>query len=227
MKRWMMIATLGLAPLGCVSDNGDSPIRFLNALALSGAFGGTCTVDTAKAIGGGSLDLYGGSNYAMAMAVEVGSQVHLLDIESVPIASGIGLLDVNLTEVVYEYADVKGYSFPDEEVVPVSAVFRPTTSSNSYIFVNAFGPGALAELQAKVPSDGSQVTMRSTIYMRGRISSGSSVETSVFTFPVTVYRGSAQPTSATTCSITGYKPTGGVCNPGQDAQLCQPPLTAP
>jgi hypothetical protein len=228
MKRWM-IAALGLSPLlGCVSDDGDSSIRMLNAQYLNP----DCTVDTSKYVSQGSIDLDAltatRQSYVLSMNVEVNSASQRpLDVETVVINSGLGALDVNVTDVSYEYeTNLPGVTLA-EETAPISAVFRPGTSGASNVFVEALGSKAvktLVENRAKIEAvEGQAIIVRSSIQLRGTLSTGSSVTSNLYAFPLRVYVPPVRYDPGSGCSIASYKPTGGVCRPGQAQSLCQPP----
>ena len=214
MKRLMLMAALSVAPLGCVSNQGDGSIRFINAFAVT-----ACAPDTSKFVSQGTLYWRDGAqnNYRLAMGVETNSTAQPIDIQGETMSSGLGLQDFNLEELVYSYEAITStgqeIDLP-EETVAIHAVFRPGTSgANSYLSMEAFGPNAAATLGDRSASLGANgyVTVLSTIKARGHLSAGGfAVESNEFIFPVTVY-GSSH------CSAVA----GGACYPGQDA-TCTP-----
>ncbi|MFL5351125.1 hypothetical protein [Archangium sp.] len=209
MKRMMVIAALMSVPLGCVSNQGDSSVRFLNVRALK-LESDECTATPDRFITGGSLDIALGSNYLMAPSVETNTATP---------ANGTGQgLDVTINELVYSYeVSPAGIKLPADEVdrVPIYAVYRADTNPDeSYLFMYAFGPKALKVLQEQVQPGGDPITVLTTIKGQGYLSSGQSVESNEFTFPVTVFASSSVPTCATDESLSG---TCGVV--GQDGPI--------
>jgi hypothetical protein len=193
MKRMMVIAALMSVPLGCVSNQGDSSVRFLNVRALT-LESDECTANADRFITAGSLDLAFGSNYLMAPSVETNTATP---------SNGTGQgLDVTLTELVYSYkVSPAGIKLPADEAdrVPIYAVFRANTDPNeSYLFMTAFGPKALKALVDQVQPGAEPVTVLATIKGKGYLSSGQSVESNEFTFPITVFSSSSPPTSCAT-----------------------------
>lgn len=194
MKRMMVIAALLMGvPLGCVSKQGDASVRFLNVRALK-LQGGDCTADATRFITSGSLDIALGSNYLMAPSVETNTAAQ---------STGTGQgLDATITELVYSYkVSPAGIKMPADEAdrVPLYAVFRANTDpASSYLFMTAFGPKGLKALVDQVQPGAEPVTVLATIKGRGYLSSGQSVETNEFTFPVTVFASSSLPASCAT-----------------------------
>ncbi|MFY0529285.1 hypothetical protein ACN28I_41010 [Archangium gephyra] len=194
MKRLMAIAALALAPLGCVANQGDAPIRFLWARALVFEEGIGCTASDDFVITEGTLDISGGQNYLLAMSVETNTFQQPITIGQEPM-SGEGLGDITLNEYIYSYefqpllnSGAVSLTLPADEVdrLAAYAVFRPETDpEETYTFVRAFGPGALDALRNAI-TPGTAVTVLSTIKARGRLSGGQVVESNAFTFPVTV-----------------------------------------
>lgn len=211
MKRMMVIAALlGVVPLGCVSNQGDSSVRFLNVRALK-LESDECTASSERFITGGSLDIAFGSNYLLAPSVETNTATP---------TNGTGQgLDVTINELVYSYTvSPAGIKLPADEAdrVPIYAVFRAGTDPDeSYLFMYAFGPKALKILAEQVQPGADPITVLATIKGRGYLSSGQSVESNEFTFPVTVFASASPPTScAETESLSG---TCGVV--GQDGPI--------
>jgi hypothetical protein len=204
-------AAFMILPLGCVANQGDSSIRFLNARALT-LESDECTASAEKFVTGGSLDLAGGSNYLLAPSVETNTATP---------ATGTGQgLDVTLTELVYSYeVSPTGLKLPAEDVdrVPIYAVYRAGTDADqSFLFMHAFGPKALKSLYEQVGTSTEPVTVLATIYGRGYLSSGQSVESNKFTFPVVVYKSSD---SAPPACADGFVPAGTCRIPGQDSNV--------
>lgn len=193
MKRMMVIAALMGVPLGCVSNQGDASVRFLNVRALK-LESSQCTADATRFVTAGSLDIAFGSNYLMAPSVETNTAAQ---------STGTGQgLDATLTELVYSYkVSPTGIKMPADEAdrVPIYAVFRANTDpASSYLFMTAFGPKGLKALVDQVQPGADPVTVLATIKGRGYLSSGQSVETNEFTFPVTVFASSSPPTTCAT-----------------------------
>ncbi|HEX5748694.1 MAG TPA: hypothetical protein VFZ09_20810 [Archangium sp.] len=213
MKRLMAIAALALAQAGCVANQGDAAVRFLDARALTFEEGVGCTPADDFVIGSGLLDLSGSLNYLLAMSVETNNSVQSITVNQEEF-SGQGLSDITLNEIVYSYkfmpqggTDATNLIDTEEETSAIYRVLRPGTSAEeSYVFMNAFGPKAVAALPGKGAG-----TVFATIKARGRLSSGQTVESNKFTFPVTVY------TSGATydCTDPDTKPAG-TCVRGQD-----------
>lgn len=220
MKQLMAIVALALAPLGCVANQGDAPIRFVWARALEFEDGVGCTGSNERVISSGNLDISGGSNYLLALSVETNTFQRPISIGQVPY-SGEGLGDITLNEIIYSYefqpvTDGATVSLPadEEDRVPVYSVFRPETDPlNTYTFVGAFGPKAIERLQADI-FPGTAVTVLSTIKGRGRLSGGQVVESNEITFPVTVFA------SGRLYCPPGEIPTGACRIAGQDGVGC-------
>ncbi len=217
MKRLMAIAALALAPLGCVANQGDAPIRFLWARALEFNEDTGCSGSGEDIISGGSIDISGGQSYLLAMSVETNnlSQPIIINQETF---SGGGLGDITLSEIVYSYAfqpiseglTVSGLPADEEERLPLYSVVRPLTNpEGSFIFMEAFGPKALDVLEASIPVGG-QGTLFATLKARGRLSGGQTVESNEFTFPITVFK------SGASYVCTAPQVPSGVCRNGQD-----------
>ncbi|QRK03997.1 hypothetical protein JQX13_27335 [Archangium violaceum] len=188
MKRLMVVAVLAMAPVGCVANQGDAPVRFLNTRALEANDG--CTAAADRFITRGSLDLAGYGNYLIAPSVETNTVNQPIVIDGKTVTN-TGLGDIILTELVYSYqASRPGVRLPadEEDRVPIYAVFRPETDPDeSYLFMYTFGAKALAALQEQVQAGDESVTVLSTIYAEGYTSSGQKVKSNKFTFPVTVF----------------------------------------
>ncbi|WP_146210078.1 hypothetical protein [Vitiosangium sp. GDMCC 1.1324] len=219
MKRLMVIGALMVMPLGCVANQGDAALRFLNVRALKIEEG--CTAASDKFITSGSLDLAGGQNYLMAPSVETNTS-------STNNASSQGL-DVTLTELIYSYSvSQAGIKMPADEVdrVPLYAVYRAdTTPDASYLFMHAFGPKGFKVLvdAANAGAIGTEpVTVLATIKGRGYLSSGQTVESNEFTFPVFVYKSTDTPPTSCpegfvlngACGISGQDGTVGCVKAG-------------
>ncbi|MCY1081138.1 hypothetical protein [Archangium lansingense] len=225
MKRLMAIAALAVTPLACVANQGDNPVRFVQARALDFDDTEGCTGNEDAFITEGNLDISGGSNYLLAMSVETNTFQQPITIGQEPF-SGEGLGDITLNEVVYSYqASRSGVSLPADEVdrVSIYAVFRPETDpEESYMFVRAFGPQALTRLASTITFGAEPVTILTTVKARGRLSGGQVVESNKFTFPVTVVNSGYTPGvggAAGTCPVG--TPRNGVCAiPGQDIRIC-------
>lgn len=212
MKRLMAIVALALAPLGCVANQGDAPIRFVWARALEREAGVGCKGSGDRVISRGSLDLAGGNNYLLALSVETNVVQRPVSVGQV-VYSGEGLGDITLTEIIYSYEVIGDVTVDlpadEEDRVPVYSVFRPQTSPDeSYIFVRGFGPQAFEALNAPTLNLTSPVTVLSTIKGRGRLSGGQVVETNEITFPIAVSRTSVPPCTGDqvlsgTCGIAG------------------------
>lgn len=212
MKRLLMGAAFMVLPLGCVANEGDSSIRFLNARALTFE-SDVCTPSPDRFVTSGSLDIAGKRSYLLAPSVETNTAAPTTG------TGGQGL-DVTLTELVYSYeASPTGLKLPADEAdrVPIYAVYRAGTNPDeSYLFMYAFGPKALKSLVEQVNVGAEPVTVLATIYGRGYLSSGQSVESNRFTFPVVVYKSSD---AASPACPEGFVPSG-VCQlPGQDADV--------
>ena len=226
MKRVMAIAALALAPLGCVANQGDAPIRFLQARALDFEEGQGCTGSDEFVISEGSLDISGGQGYLLAVNVETNTFQQPITIGQEPFSGG-GLGDITLNEIIYSYdfqplLGSEGISLDlpadEEDRVAYYGVFRPETDpEETYTFVRAIGPRALAVLRAAITPGTGGVTVLSTIKARGKLSGGQTVETNKFTFPVTVYA-----TGLTYCP-PGQVPAGTCFLPGQDIPGCFTP----
>ena len=225
MKRVMAIAALALAPLGCVANQGDAPIRFLGARALEFEEGQGCRASEDFFINEGSLDISGGQTYLLALSVETNTFQQPITIGQEPF-SGEGLGDITLNEIVYSYefqplldSGAVSLTLPadEEDRIAYYGVFRPETDpEESYTFVRALGPQALAALRTAI-TPGTGVTVLTTIKGRGKLSGGQTVESNEFTFPVTVYA-----TGLTYCPA-GQIPAGTCGIPGQDVAGCFTP----
>ncbi|HYO66179.1 MAG TPA: hypothetical protein VEU33_08860 [Archangium sp.] len=224
MKRLMAIAALVLGQAGCVANQGDAPVRFLDALSLTFEEGVGCTPADDFVIGTGSLDLSGGQNYLMAMSVETNNSVQSITINQEEFA-GQGLNDITLNELVYSYEFQPNAGSPsvtvpadEEDRVPLYRVLRPGTSADeSFVFMNAFGPKMLEALRTGFTSPDQRGTVYTTIKARGRLSSGQTVDSNKFQFPVTVYE-----TNFGYCPL-GEIPLGTCQRAGQDAPGCFDP----
>lgn len=225
MKRLMVIAALAVAPLACVANQGDMPIRFLNARALEFEPAEGCTGSEEAFITQGDFDPSGGQNYLLAMSVETNTFAQPITIGQEPF-SGSGLGDITLSEIVYSYevapAGVVTLPADEDDRVSLYAVFRPETDpEESYLFVRAFGPKALTLLQNMAVN--SPVTVLTTIEARGRFSSGQDVRSNKFTFPVTVVNSGYVPSNGT-CALGGAPNVAGVCAiAGQEFRICPAP----
>ncbi len=225
MKRVMAIAALALAPLGCVANQGDAPVRFLSARALEFQEGQGCTASEEFFINEGSLDISGGQSYLLALSVETNTFQQPITIGQEPF-SGEGLGDITLNEIVYSYefqpllgSGTVSLTLPadEEDRIAYYGVFRPETDpEESFTFVRGLGPQALAALRTAI-TPGTGVTVLSTIKGRGRLSGGQTVESNEFTFPITVYA-----SGLTYCPV-GQIPAGTCGIPGQDAPGCITP----
>jgi hypothetical protein len=220
MKRLMAIAALAVAPLACVANQGDAPIRFLGVRALEIEEGTGCIGSDERSITAGNLDVSGGANYLMAVSVETSTVEPSISIGQEPFSGG-GLGDITLSEIIYSYeTSAAGLTLPADEAdrVSVYAVFRPGTSPDeSSLFVRAFGPQALESLQTAVTPGSEPVTVLATIKARGRLSGGQVVESNKFTFPVTVFA------SGLVYCPAGEIPSGTCGIPGQDVVGCFKP----
>ncbi len=187
MKRLMVIAALAVAPLACVNHQGDASVRFLGAVALRSESGRCVPVSDAYTTEG-FIDLAAGTNYLLGMAVETNTYQQDISIGG-EIFADEGLGDITLTELVYTYASSDpSLSLPEEDRVPIYAVFRPQTDpEESYILFDGFGPEAYNRVRAWMASNRSQVTVLSTIKARGYLSGGQNVESNIFTFPITAF----------------------------------------
>jgi hypothetical protein len=226
MKRLMVIAALAVAPLAsCVANQGDTPIRFLNARGLEFEPAEGCTANEDTFISQGDFDSSGGQNYLLAMSVETNTFAQPITIGQEPF-SGEGLGDITLEELVYSYkvapAGIVTLPADEDDRVSLYAVFRPETDPDeSYLFVRAFGPKALTQLQNMTVN--SPVTVLTTVKARGRLSGGQSVESNKFTFPITVVNSGYVP-STRTCALGGTPNEAGVCTIlGQEVRICPAP----
>lgn len=231
MKRLMAIAALALAPLGCVANQGDAPVRFLDARALTFNEATGCTGSDSLVISRGSLDVAGGEGYLLAMSVETNNTQQPIVINQ-EVFSGEGLGDIILDEIVYSYefqASVTGVSVTlpadEEERLPLYRVLRPGTDpEGTYVFMNALGPKAIEALRTSIPVTTplrSQGIVYSTLKLRGRLSGGQPVESNKFTFPISVEN------SGLTYCPAGQFPVGTCQIPGQDAAGCSGPPGGP
>lgn len=226
MKRLMVIAALAVAPLACVANQGDTPVRFLNARALEFEPAEGCTGSEDAFITQGDFDVSGGQNYLLAMSVETNTFQQPITIGQEPFSGG-GLGDITLSEVVYSYevAPAGAVRMPADEDDRVSlyAVFRPETDADeSYLFVRAFGPKALAALSG-ITDPTVSVTVLTTIQARGRLSGGQEVRSNKFTFPVTVVNSGYDPRTGA-CGAGGTPTAVGVCGiAGQEFRICPLP----
>lgn len=225
MKRLMVMAALAVAPLACVANQGDTPIRFLNARGLEFDPASGCTGSEDTFITQGNFDVSGGQNYLLAMSVETNTFQQPIIIGQEPFA-GEGLGDITLNELVYSYevspAGIVTLPADEDDRVSIYAVFRPETDpGESYLFVRTFGPKALAQLQSMAVN--SPVTVLTTVEARGRLSGGQSVESNRFTFPITVVNSGYVPSTGT-CALGGTPAVSGVCAiVGQDSRICPAP----
>lgn len=225
MKRMMVIsAALALAPLGCVANQGDASVRFLNALGLkANTDTGGCTADTAVGISSGTFDVSGGQNYLMALAVETNTNQQSITISGENF-SGKGLSDITLNELVYSYESSNtSLSLPAEEEdrVPIYAVYRPGTDpQGSYLTLWAFGPKGLAAVNALPQSFTETTTVIVTIKARGKLSGGQTVESNEIPFPVTVYNTGFVPSTGA-CPAGATTKVMGACGAGQGAAICR------
>ncbi|HYO60046.1 hypothetical protein [Archangium sp.] len=238
MKRLMVIAALAVVPLACVANQGDAPVRFLHARALDPS----CKPVEDSYISAGTLDVSGGQNYRLTLAIETNNRAQQIVIGQEDF-SGDGLSDITLNELIYSYESQPYISLPEEERVPIYAVYRPGTDPDqSTLTVGGFGPEALDMLKEKgvvpetvsvtvpVVKDGQigersversfdGITVFSTIKGRGVMSGGQIVETNEITFPIAVVNSGYKPgTPAGTCE-NGKPPAGQgffVCVYGQD-----------
>ena len=212
MKRLMMVATLALS--GCVAGQDDSPIQFTSALALSGAPGSECVVDLTRFISRGRLNVADGGNYALAMQVRSLTAATKIQTIGSTIFT-VGGETATLNEFVYTYEAPAFLGLPAEETVAIYAVIKPG-STDGYVFVNAFGPLALAKLRASGQLSDTAVGVIPTIKARGRLGTSSSFESNEFSFPVSVVNA--------TVSCSGGGTLSSICSPGQD-YFCAPKTT--
>lgn len=212
MKRLMMVATLALS--GCVAAQDDSPVQFNSALALSGAPGAECVVDNSRSISRGRLNVADGGNYSMAMQVR--SLVAAPKVQTIGGTIFTSSGDAaTLSEFVYTYEAPAFLGLPAEETVAVYNVIK-AGSSDGYVFVNAFGPQALAKLRSSGQLSDTAVGVIPTIKARGRLGTSSNFESNEFSFPISVVNA--------TVSCSGGGTLSSICNPGQD-YFCVPKTT--
>lgn len=226
MKQLMVMAVLAVAPMGCVANQGDASVRFLNTRALESGDG--CSASAEAFVSRGRLDVSGGQNYLIAPSVETNTvnQPIIIDQET---QSDTGLGDITLTELIYSYqvSSGEGISLPADEVdrVPIYAVFRPETDPDeSYLFMHAFGPEAFKRLTPDAIGVGKEVIVLSTIKARGYMSGGQTVESNEFTFPVTVSNsGYERDNTVDPCPLVPTNTaTPGTCGIfGQDIDICR------
>ena len=194
MKRLLAIGALLLAPTGCVSNQGDSLIRFLGARGINST-AGACAPEANSQISAGLVDISARTGYLIAPSVETNIFQQDVSVGQTPV-SGSGLNDVTLQELVYSY-ELAGTAPAGltlkEEVVPVYAVFRPQTDPDeSYMFLSSLGPLAVEALYKYYVSDDPgarpkpETIVLSKIKARGYVSSGGKVESNIFVFPTTV-----------------------------------------
>jgi hypothetical protein len=215
MKRLMVIAALAVAPLACVANQGDAPVRFIHARALDP----DCKIVEDSYVSSGSLDVSGGQNYRLVLAVETNTSTQQITIGQ-EIFSGNGLGDITLNELIYSYESQPSGAVPEEERVPIYAVYRPGTDAQESTFtVGGFGPQALDRLKG-LPVDAS-VTVLSTIKGRGVMSGGQIVESNEITFPITVVNSGFVPGTPPKCPGDRPGTPAGLCVLGQDVgRIC-------
>ncbi|HEX8819224.1 MAG TPA: hypothetical protein VF794_04820 [Archangium sp.] len=195
MTRWMMIAALAASSVGCVANQGDAPVRFLDARTLKDE-GGSCALGETQRPAG-QLDVSGGQGYLVALRVETNTVAREIRVGTTTVAGG-GLSDFTFRELILTYETSAGLVLPEEERIPLYAVFRPGTSADgSYAVLPAFGPEALTALSGVT----APVTVLSTIKVAGVFSGGQKMETNEITFPVTVIN-------------SGYVPGNNTCSRG-------------
>ncbi len=229
MKRLMLVAALAASSSACVANQGDAPIRFLQAAPLKTESGGCSVTTGGSQVPQGLLDISGRGTYLVGLVVETNTAQRDLSVGG-KVLSGPGLNDITLNEVVLSYeTSVRVQGLPEEESIPIYGVFRPGTASGSYAILPAFGSKALSALSAAV-GEGQQLTVVSTIKAKGRLSSGLGVETNEIQFPVNIINSGYVPGASPACpSGLEYKPAQaiGACNQlGQDVgPICRPPST--
>ncbi len=228
MKRWMMIAALAASSVGCVANQGDAPVRLLDARRLTGTEGG-CGLGTIQQAAG-QLDISGGSSYLLGLRFETNTVSQDLRLGNRSLSGG-GLSDFTIQEIIVSYESQPSLPLPAEERIPVYAVFRPNTpaESGSYMILYALGPKALEVLADSVSDE--PVTVLSTIKGAGRFSGGQTAETNEITYPITIINSGFDPMTGT-CLDPSFRPvtTGGACGQvGQDnGPICRvPPPAAP
>ncbi len=229
MKRLMAIAALVLGQAGCVANQGDAAVRFLDSRALTFEEGVGCTPSDDFVRSSGSLDLSGSPNYLLAMSVETNNSVQSITINQEEF-SGQGLSDITLNEIVYSYqfepiAGSPSVTLPadEEDRAPIYRVLRPGTNpEESYVFMSAFGPKLVEALRTAFTSPTQRGTVFATLKARGKLSGGQTVESNKFTFPITVYA-SGYPY----CPEADWIPNGSCQRPGQDAPGCFDPTPTP
>ncbi|HZH76764.1 MAG TPA: hypothetical protein VEY88_12065 [Archangium sp.] len=228
MKRWMMIAALAASSVGCVANQGDAPVRLLDARRLTGT-DGVCALGTTQ-LAAGQLDISGGSSYLLGLRVETNTSSQELRLGS-RLLSGGGLSDFIIQEIIVSYESQPSLPLPTEERIPVYAVFRPNTAaeSGSFMVLYALGPKALEVLADSVSDE--PVTVLATIKAAGRFSGGQTAQTNEVIYPITIINSGFDPMTRT-CLDPALRPvtTGGSCGQvGQDnGPICRvPPPAAP
>jgi hypothetical protein len=222
MKRLMMIAALVASSVGCVANQGDSPIRFLGTRELTTGSDSCSLGDRQRT--SGQLDISSGNSYLLGLSVETNTVQQETRVNGIPV-SGPGLSDITLTEVILTYDSETNLPLPKEERLPYYAVFRPQSSGDSFVLFYILGPKALTVLQDNVEDP---VTVFATVKARGRMSGGQIIETNEITFPINVFS-SGFDAEAGACFDTALSPVTiqGPCgNYGQDmGAICRPKTT--
>ncbi|WP_257459862.1 hypothetical protein [Archangium lipolyticum] len=230
MKRLMLVAALAASSMACVANQGDASIRFLQAGPLKTETGG-CSVTTGGVqLAQGLLDISGGESYLLGLVLETNTVQREITLGG-DVISGPGLNDITLSEVVLSYeTSPRVAGLPEEESVPIYAVFRPgTAGSSSFAILYALGPKALTALSSAV-SEGQQATVLASIKARGRLSSGQSVESNEIQFPINIINSGFDPSTLSCPAGLEFKAAQavGACDQlGQDVgPICRPPAPA-
>ena len=216
MKQLMVMTALALS--GCVAAQEDAPVQFTSAVAVAGAPGTACTADTAKLLSRGRLNLVGGGNYTLAMQVRStipSSRSIIVGGTSV----NVGGETATLTELVYSYEGPANLALPAEETVATYTVLK-AASSESTVFLSAFGPKALTSLLNAADSGrvtDTPVGIIATIKARGRLGTTGNLESNEFSFPLSIVNAPC-PAGQTLSSI---------CNAGQEYSCAASSTTTP
>jgi hypothetical protein len=220
MKRLMMIAALVASSVGCVSNQGDAPIRFLGTRELTPGSDSCSLGDRQRT--SGQLDISSGNSYLLGLSIETNTVQQETRVNGIPV-SGPGLSDITLTEIILSYETDASVALPTEERLPYYAVFRPQSSGDSFALFYILGPKAL---EALVDSVDDPVTVFVTVKGRGRMSGGQVVETNEITFPINLINSGFDPESGTCFDGQPVNIEGPCGNYGQDmGRICRPATT--
>jgi len=216
VKRSFAICVLLLGAGACISE--ESPIKLGPAYTLLGTAAapgtqGTCNINSAEEVGGGSLDISATPFYEVAFGEES-------DLVSPGITNSNGIQvgspsdnDFVVEQVLLTYTSTPTLPLQPEAVNVGGVVFAGSAPPQAWLAMNIIGPKAAQVLETNV-TPGNNYDVVIGLQLSGHLRNGEGPTTSNhFKYPVTVYN-----SGFAGCGAGGFKLPSGPCGipGGQD-----------